>query len=293
MIANQKIRTIVSWTIYPFSWLILLAVYFGAEAGYYKLEITPSILGGFLIVFYLICERVIPYEAKWQMTWRSFLSDLKYLISTSAFSAVIGAAMAYFTITVSNNNNGIASHWPFLVQLIACILIYDALEYATHRAMHELPGATGKFLWRVHAAHHLPPKVYIMMHAVFHPLNVLNNNFLVMTLPIWLMGYDPHVVTLFILINTLNGLISHFNVDVRLGWLNYVMVATELHRYHHSADIDEAKNFGANVPFYDLLFGTFVYRPGVPPKNLGVLHDTKYPDYGDYAKVLALPFTKD
>jgi sterol desaturase/sphingolipid hydroxylase (fatty acid hydroxylase superfamily) len=227
------------------------------------------------------------------MTWSSFLSDLKYLVSTSAFSAIFGAIMGYVTITGAGSQDGFASHWPFMVQLLVCLLIYEAINYTIHRVMHEGPGKFGQFLWKVHAAHHLPPKVYVMMHAVFHPLNVLTNTVLVMTLPIWIVGYDPHVVTMFVLINCLNGLISHFNVDVRMGWLNYIMVGTEIHRYHHSADIAEAKNYGSNVPWFDMLLGTFVYRPGVPPKNLGVAPEAGYPDYGNYAKVLALPFSKD
>lgn len=286
-------KSILSWTIYPFSWLIVALTYWGAEADYYKWAIAPTILGASLIFFYLICERLIPYERRWQMTWSSFLSDLKYLVSTSAFSAIIGAALGYFTITAAGSSDGYASHWPFLLQLALCILVYDGINYALHRAMHEAQGKFGHFLWRVHAAHHLPPKVYIMMHAVFHPLNVLANSVVVMVLPIWFMGYDPRVVTLFLLVNSMHGLISHFNVDVRMGWLNYLFVGTELHRYHHSADISEAKNYATIVPIYDLLFGTFVYRPGVPPKNLGVAPEAGYPDYGNYAKVLALPFSKD
>ena len=290
---TPSFRSILSWTIYPFSWVILLGLYFGADRGYYSLAVAPSILGGSLIVLYLICERIVPYEKKWQMTWSSFLSDLKYLISTSAFSAIFGTLMGYLAITSAGSENGFASHWPFMIQLLACLLIYDGINYTVHRAMHESSGKFGHFLWMIHAAHHLPPKVYVMMHAVFHPLNVLANTILVTILPIWLMGYNPHVIAMFIMINTLNGLISHFNVNVRMGWLNYIMVGTELHRYHHSADIDEAKNYGSNVPWFDMLLGTFVYRPGIPPENLGVAPEAGLPDYGEYRKVLGLPFRAD
>jgi sterol desaturase/sphingolipid hydroxylase (fatty acid hydroxylase superfamily) len=41
--------------------------------------------------------------------------------------------------------------------------------------------------------------------------------------------------------------VSHFNVNSRVAWLNYLLVGTELHRYHHNADPTEAKNFGAVV----------------------------------------------
>lgn len=41
--------------------------------------------------------------------------------------------------------------------------------------------------------------------------------------------------------------LSHFNVNGRAGCLNYLLVGTELHRYHHRAGRAEAKNFSAVV----------------------------------------------
>jgi sterol desaturase/sphingolipid hydroxylase (fatty acid hydroxylase superfamily) len=285
-------KKFVSWTIYPFSWLILIAVWMGSQKGYYPLGVTPTVLGAILILVYLGAEFIIPYEPRWSMTLRSFLADAKYLVSTGAFTAIISTLLGYFAITAAGSYNGFASHWPFFVQLAVMILVYDGINYALHRWMHEGKSKFGHFLWMVHAAHHLPPTVYVMMHAVFHPLNVLTNNVVIMIIPVYLMGYNPEVIALFVMINSLQGLISHFNVDVRLGWLNYLVVATELHRYHHSVDVDEAKNYAGIIPYYDLLFGTFVYKPGVPPKALGISEDAGLPHYGQYVKILALPFRK-
>ena len=156
--------------------------------------------------------------------------------------------------------------------------------------MFEAPGRSGRFLWRVHAAHHLPEKLYVIMHAVFHPINAIFVQTLALTIPVLLMGYDQSVVTLFLMINGMHGLISHYNVDVRMGWMNYVFVGTELHRYHHSVDAAESKNYGATLPIFDQLFGTFVYKPGMPPKALGVDARAGLPAHEEYLKVLALPF---
>ena len=75
---------------------------------------------------------------------------------------------------------------------------------------------------------------------------------------------------MFLMINGLYGLISHFNVDARMGWLNYIFVGPELHRYHHSAGVNDAKGYGNTLSIYDWMFGAFVYRPGVPQAELGV-----------------------
>ena len=158
--------------------------------------------------------------------------------------------------------------------------------------MHELPGRFGNFLWRVHVVHHLPPRVYVMMHAVFHPLNSMLIQPLAIILPIWLMGYDQRVVAMFLMINGLHGAISHFNVDIRAGWMNYLFIGPELHRYHHSADPSEGKNYGATLALYDLLFGTFVYRSGRPPAELGVDAAQNLPAYENTLQVLAVPFLR-
>jgi sterol desaturase/sphingolipid hydroxylase (fatty acid hydroxylase superfamily) len=169
-------------------------------------------------------------------------------------------------------------------------LLFEAVNYALHRAMHRMSGPVGRFLWLSHAAHHLPPRLYLVMHAVFHPVNGVLIQSLAITVPLWALGLGPQAVAIFFMINGMHGLISHFNVDVRMGWLSYVFAGTETHRYHHSAAPEEAGNFGATLMIYDLLFGTFVYRPGVPPAELGVRPEAGLPDYDRLGRVLALPF---
>lgn len=75
-----------------------------------------------------------------------------------------------------------------------------------------------------------------------------------------------------------------------MGWLSYVLAGTETHRYHHSANLLQAGNYGATLMIYDLLFGTFVYRPGIPPEELGIDPTAQMPDYAKTLAVLNLPF---
>jgi sterol desaturase/sphingolipid hydroxylase (fatty acid hydroxylase superfamily) len=92
------------------------------------------------------------------------------------------------------------------------------------------------------------------------------------------------------LIVTLQGLVSHLNLDLRAGWFNYLFVGTELHRYHHSARLDESKNYAATLSILDLAFGTFYYRLGRLPERLGVEDPGAYPDSNELWKVMKLPF---
>lgn len=283
-------RKLVRWGLYPFSWAILLG-------GFHLMWTTAleprSIWGGSVAILasvFLICEFALPYERRWAMTFASFWADVKFAAINSLFVGGLSALLALFTIRISGTLAGPAHDWPPQFQLLACLLIFEAINYTLHRAMHELRGPLGRWLWKSHAAHHLPPRLYLVMHAVFHPINGLIIQGLAITLPIWLMGYQDKVVTMFLMINGMHGLISHFNVDVRMGWFNYLFVGPELHRYHHSARIDESKNYGATLSIFDVLLGTFVYHPGVPPKDLGVFPETALPGYENTLAVLKMPF---
>ncbi len=285
-----KLRSIAAWMIYPLSWGFIAIAFGLALNGTLGLQQAWAMLTLFLVVFYTLIERLLPYEMRWQMTWASFKADIKFIATNILFLSALNAGLVLLTISLAKNRVGPAHEWPLWLQLVSCLLIFEALNYSIHRAMHEAPGPAGKFLWKVHAAHHLPEKFYVVMHAVFHPLNAVFIQAIAMTLPIWIAGYDQRVVTLFLMINSMHGLISHFNVDVRMGWMNYIFVGTELHRYHHSADIKEAKNYGATLSIFDVLFGTFVYRPGIAPEKLGVSANAGLPRHNEYLKVLALPF---
>ena len=130
------------------------------------------------------------------------------------------------------------------------------------------------------------------MHAVGHPLNTMIIQALAIILPIWIMGYTPEAVLVFLVVNAFHGIISHFNADMRMGWANYLFIGPELHRYHHSADVTEAMNYGATLSVWDQLFGTFVYRPEKRPSELGTDPQAALPDYRQVFTVLSLPFRR-
>jgi sterol desaturase/sphingolipid hydroxylase (fatty acid hydroxylase superfamily) len=283
-------RLFIRWGLYPFLWAIKLGTFYLLWYTDAAPEKLSSISSAFVLILCFVLELRYPYDKRWAMTWRSFWSDIKFVIPNGLTLYALGIVFAYYAISISANLSGPARDWPLVVQLVACLLIFEGLNYGVHRAMHEMPSKFGGWLWKVHAAHHLPPRLYLIMHAVFHPINALIIRGLVTVIPIWAMGYDQQVVAMFAMITSLHGIISHFNVDMRMGWANYLFVGPELHRYHHSTRPDECKNYGATLSLFDQIFGTFVYRPGVPPKDLGVMADAGLPEYDRTGAVLALPF---
>ena len=288
---HQKFDDALRYYLYPLLAVITLAYLahelsgpqetLGHHYGWYA--------GGMVIVMVLV-EMLHPIRSEWRMTQATFWRrDLPFIILGSGTIVAVN----YFTVTIVTQYSFLrgTSHEgiPLLLGIILALLTTDFLWYWVHRICHEARGSFGQFLWRVHAVHHLPRQVYVLMQSVGHPINVIVVR-LILTLPLYALGFSPEVVFAASVIIAFQGLVSHFNVDSRVGWLNYLLVGTELHRYHHSADASEAKNFGAVVSVWDQLFGTFYYRPGKLPKLLGVDNPSLYPSDTKLLDVVAYPF---
>ena len=87
-----------------------------------------------------------------------------------------------------------------------------------------------------------------------------------------------------------HGMFQHANIDVRLGPLNWIFSMAELHRWHHSKDLQEANNnYGNNILFWDIVFGT-VYWPKDrrAGKDIGLKDMPWFPQ--DYVNQLLSPF---
>jgi sterol desaturase/sphingolipid hydroxylase (fatty acid hydroxylase superfamily) len=247
-----------------------------------------SVLGCILVLVAL--ELIFPLRSDWKMTWKSFRRDLKYLGSGVVTIAAINALFGMASIRLNAGHRGPITDWPLYLSVPVALLVFEFFQYWQHRLSHEMSGHLGDHMWRVHAPHHLPDRVYVFMHPAAHPLNNLMVRGFVTILPMYLLGASPATVLLVSTLVSVQGLVSHCNVDLRAGWFNYIFVGTELHRYHHSADREESKNYAVALSFMDLLFGTFRYDPDRIPERLGVDDPNSYPDSNEFWRVMRLPF---
>lgn len=218
--ANSLVRQIVRWGLYPVSWLwVGLGLYqflqMGADARPAWFLITLPLLIGYLVV-----EIALPMERRWSMGWRNLPTDIAYIMLAGASVGLLSAVLAMASITLSGRADGPARDWPFWLQVPVLFLVFEFMNYHIHRAMHALPKLPGRILWNIHAAHHLPRRLYLLMHAVSHPINAILIQGLAIIMPIWFMGYRPEAVLIFLVVNAFHGIISHFNVDLRMGWAN-------------------------------------------------------------------------
>ncbi len=157
---------------------------------------------------------------------------------------------------------------PFVVALLLIILVADLVQYATHRAYHEVP-----VLWRLHAVHHSSKHMDWMAGSRQHIVELIITRTLVLA-PIYVLGFSKDVIDAYIVVVGFQAVFNHANVSVRLGPLRYLIVTPNFHHWHHSQD-DEAidKNYAAHFAFIDHLFGTAVQSDRKWPERYGVVGD--------------------
>lgn len=285
-------RPLVTYGFYPVIASLTVAFAWLNFTGHYDLQQAFAVFTALRFVLFIVAEIAWPCRPEWRMTWPSFLRDLKYMLAGGVLMQVVKFSTAWLAIGAAQDKTSGLASLPLALQVVVALLAYELLQYGVHRYSHEGRGPLGRFFWRIHAVHHLPQRIYFLMHPVMHPFNILMVAAIGLV-PAFLLGINQEAVFLFNLILGVQGLFSHFNVDIRVGPLNYLLIGTELHRRHHSANLDEAGNYGAVIPFWDLVFGSFSYTPGQLPKKLGIAGDEPYPSSDRYLDCLALPFLTD
>ena len=287
---DERLRHLVRWGAYPVLLGTTVVICTLALVEQWPYQMTYGLTVLCLVAVLMTLELLFPYRDEWRMTKRSLVRDLKYITAGSVTVGLVHALLGAVALALAEGHPGPLAQAPICVALPLALLIFEGLTYTHHRLSHELPGAFGRFLWLTHVAHHLPDRVYVVMHAAFHPLNVIITQGIIMLLPLAWLGVTPATTLTFNLLVGFHSIISHCNVDIRAGGLNYVLISTELHRFHHSADEREAKNYGVVLSLLDLAFGTFFYRPGTIPARLGIAPPAAYPESNEFWRVLRLPF---
>ena len=289
--AWQSFSRLVKYGFYPLALgLTFLFIHLEVSGVFGPLgKAYPAYLG-LMIITMLVLEWLLPMRAEWAMTWRSFLRrDLPMLVLNGGAIAATTAGVTALAHWAALGPVRPAHGLPWWAQAMVAILISDFLWYWVHRSSHEARGLFGRWLWKTHVLHHLPEQVYVFMHVVGHPINSAYVRVILM-LPAIALGFSQEAVFAAAVLGGFQGLVSHFNVDIRAGWLNRIFMGTELHRYHHGADPKEGKNFAAVITLWDQLFGTFDYHPGLQPKALGVYDRAAYPADEQWGALMAIPF---
>jgi sterol desaturase/sphingolipid hydroxylase (fatty acid hydroxylase superfamily) len=164
------------------------------------------------------------------------------------------------------------------------VLIVDLMRYWLHRASHQ-----SDVLWRLHAVHHSVGRLYWLNTSRFHVIEK-GLQMLCDSLPFLVMGVRPEVLSLYYVTYSTNGFLQHSNIDLRYGFLNYIVGSAETHRWHHSREPRESNNnYGSTLVIWDLVFGTWFLPKGRSVEVLG-LRETGYPK--SFIGLLLAPFQR-
>ena len=225
-------------------------------------------------------EFAIPYDRAWQPRWNDVKNDLLFMVAVQmVLPQLLGllAALALLN-SLAPLALPVTGLWPHAlsVPLQVALMLFAAelLRYPLHVAAHNT-----KTLWRLHAVHHSPKKLYWLNVGRFHPVEKALQ-YVLDTLPFVLLGVGAEVVALYFVFYAMNGFFQHSNVDVRYGFLNYVVSGPELHRWHHSKLIEESnRNYGNNLIVWDIVFGTWFLPRHARVGDLGLLNRSYPPGF--------------
>jgi sterol desaturase/sphingolipid hydroxylase (fatty acid hydroxylase superfamily) len=234
-----------------------------------------------------LLEIACPYRLEWRPPSSEIKTDLVFMtIVQLAWPPIVSFLFVYALIEPARALDlpiqTLWPHrWPVWTQAILMILAVDFLRYWLHRAAHE-----NDTLWRLHSVHHSVEQLYWLNTARFHPIEKALQMALD-SLPFLLLGVHEVVLSLYYIAYASNGFFQHCNIDLRYGFLNYVVGSAETHRWHHSREPKESNaNYGNTVIVWDLIFGTW-FLPARTVGDLG-LKDPEYPK--TFAGLMRAPF---
>lgn len=226
------------------------------------------IVGGSLILIGL--ERLFPYNKNQPFFREGFWNDLLWytFIQSYFLQIVIFAGIIHWIDSSTDISRlKLISDWPIWLQVAFFTVTHDLYIYWAHRFQHK-----NKVLWRTHEAHHSPIHVDWIAGSRSHAGEILVNQTIEFA-PIVLLGAPPEVVVWKGVVSAIWGMYIHANIDVRSGWLQYIINGPEMHRWHHADWPPEAldKNFGTKLAIWDWIFGT-AYLPDGKAQEFGLAH---------------------
>jgi len=219
------------------------------------------------IVIFILLERLMPYKKEWHPTVTEWKRDGLYFVFV-VIAGAIGQGIVYesaFYLATPLNA------MPLWTEIAVALLIATLGGYSFHRLGHSTA-----FFWRIHGIHHVPNKVNLANNSVVHSFDVIGST-IFSQLPLLLLGFSEESLFIVGMFTGIHGYFIHANINLRLGWLNYVIASPESHRLHHSIVYAEAGHYGSDIVLWDAVFRSFTWEDRKAPKIVGVEDSFKFP----------------
>lgn len=224
--------------------------------------------GGLALVLFFL-ERWMPHEKRWLERDGQLWPDLGHTILSTVAAQGGALVLTMIGLTWALRGRPAASHWPtgwpLACQVALGMVIAEFGLYWAHRIAHERD-----WLWRFHAVHHSSTKLWFFNNSRFHFVDALKS--VLLSIPLLMLVGAPGDIMLWVsALTSFIGILTHCNVEMRFGPLNYVFNTPGLHRWHHSTDLREGnQNYGESLVLFDQLFGTYLNPNRRPPVEIGI-----------------------
>jgi len=246
---------------------------------------------GFWFLFCFVLELILPKKIEYSTVKRKgFWLDLFYVF----FNDFIFSAIGFFALTVVvemlYHNLVLApiglsadfklfdiQNYHFAIQVGVLFILQDFLEFLAHFLLHRVG-----FLWKFHKIHHAQEQLGAASTRHFHWMEYLVFK-PILYIPFSLIGYESPEYIMFVLtLGVFSSFFTHSNIDLKLGFLNYIINNPNTHFWHHAKNYPTDKyrygvNFASVLNIWDYLFGSY-YLPKDKPLELGVDDNHLVPD---------------
>ncbi len=219
-------------------------------------------------IFFFLIEQMNKAEKNSNFFRKDTLINFSlYFINTLLDALILTLIIGYYLYTLTQYVNFQIFHslntWPFILQVLISLMIFDFFTYWEHRIAH-------KFFWPFHAVHHSETKISWITGLRLHPVEHLIQYFFLAT-ALFVIGLPDNAISVTMFIVICYNYMNHANLKLKyISPIRFIFVSPHYHRWHHANKVEAYdKNFAGIFPFWDKLFGTY-YHPEDLPKEYGL-----------------------
>ena len=185
-----------------------------------------------------------------------------YVVANVVTIGVLGQVNAFLSRTLPALIDW--SNLPFLVEVLACVVVAEGINWFSHWIKHVRP-----WLWTFHLQHHVGRHYDTTLTLHTHGIDVVVSGAL-MSAALLLMGFSRFSVDVFVLLYFVANLYKHHHLPMSLGpVLDRIIVGPAYHRVHHHRQA--RGNYGSVLTVFDVLLGTAIWpTPRVWSEPVGV-----------------------
>ena len=195
--------------------------------------------------------RPMPYVKGWW--WRALLVFASYFLLSSYLPMWWAPYLLPYQLL------DLSSLGPWLGGLVG-LLVYQSVAYAWHRSIHAFTP-----MWRgFHQMHHSAERLDTTSAFWFSPLESIGWTAVASVALMGVVGLSAQATTVTLLTASALAIFTHTNVRTP-RWLGYLVERPESHALHHARG-HHRDNY-SELPFIDMLFGTFRNPAGFAPEN--------------------------